>query len=120
MSDRLKYKLLEGELLPYVKLLGKFADTILNQDVSEYPIFVAHQHTMEIGLPLIDREQTEGNWSLNASTLEEFAAKQVIEAEKVDEFKAVYKDPEEFVCLFVLSELGATFIFLPRVSAKEN
>lgn len=120
MSDRLKFKVLEGELLPYVKLLGKFADSILNEAVSEYPIFVAHQHTVEIGLPLVDREQTKGNWSLNASTLEEFAAKQIIEPHKIDGFKSVYKDPEEFVCLFVLSELGATFIFLPRVSAKEN
>lgn len=120
MSDRLKYKVLEGELLPYVPLLGKAADTILNEDVSEYPIFVAHQHQIEIGIPLIDKAQTKGNWSLNASTLEEFVSKQVIQPEKIDPFKSVYKDPEESVCLFVLSELGATFIFLPRTPPKDN
>ncbi len=120
MSDRLKFKVLEGELRPYIPTLGKAADTILDQEVSEYPIFVAHQHQVEIGIPLIDKVESKGNWSVNASTLEEFVSKQVIQPDKVDPFKSVYKDPEEFVCLFVLSELGATFIFLPRVAPKEN
>ncbi|MBR9919658.1 MAG: hypothetical protein GYB31_02400 [Bacteroidetes bacterium] len=120
MSDRMKFKMLEGELLPYVKVLGKAADTVLDQDVSEYPIFVAHQHTVDIGLPLVDREKTKGNWSLNVSTLEEFVTKQIIEPDKIEGFKGVYKDPTEYVCLFVLSELGATFIFLPRTSVKDN
>ena len=114
MEDRLKFKLLEGELIPYTGVLGQAADTILDQNVSEYPIFVAHQHQMDIGLLLVNREETKGNWSVNASTLEEFVTKQIIGPDKVESFKAVYKDPTEFLCFFVLSELGATFIFLPR------
>jgi len=32
----------------------------------------------------------------------------------VQDFRQVYKDPEANLCLFVLSDLGAQFIFIPR------
>jgi hypothetical protein len=113
MSEPLNMKLLEAELQPYKKALGKAADTILEQAVSEYPIFVVHQHDVEIGIPLIAQDH-QLNWSVNASSLEEFVAKNIIEPEKIEPFKDVYKDPEYFICLFVLSELGANFVFIPR------
>ncbi|MCB0642995.1 MAG: hypothetical protein KDC44_15205, partial [Phaeodactylibacter sp.] len=86
MSDKIKYRLLESELAPYKKALGEAADTVIDQDVSEYPIFVVHQQQVDIGIPIIDREKVKGNWSVNVSTLEEFVTKQIIEEEKVEEF----------------------------------
>ena len=62
-----------------------------------------------------EKEKTNGLWSVNASTLEEFTYKGIIQAEKVDDLKKVLKDPAEHFCLFVLSELGAQFVFLPRL-----
>lgn len=93
--------------------MAKASDSIIDQEVSKYPIFVVHQHEVEIGIPLSEHLEI-GNWNLHASSLEEFVSKQIIQEEKVDEFRKVYKDPQEFFCLFVLSELGANFIFLPR------
>lgn len=112
--DRPKYQQLEEELKPYAALMGKAADAILDQNISNYPIFVVHQYQLDIGIPLLVNEPGGPKWSIHASTLEELATKNVIDMSRVDNFRKVYKNPEEHLCLFVLSELGANFIFIPR------
>ncbi|MCB0587035.1 MAG: hypothetical protein KDD06_17155 [Phaeodactylibacter sp.] len=113
-TERSKYHQLEEEMKPYAALMGKAADTILEQDISNYPIFIVHQHQVDIGIPLIARKPEGPDWSINASTLEELVTKNVIDTSRVDNFRKIYKKPEEQLCLFVLSELGANFIFIPR------
>lgn len=108
----MKYIQLEEELSPFKKTMARASDTILDQEVSKYPIFVVHQHELEIGVLLVSASEASA-WSIHASTLEEFVSKQIVEMEKVDDFREVFKDPKEYFCLFVLSELGANFIFLP-------
>lgn len=114
MSNQLKQRFLEQELKTYIEPLSKAADTVINESVSNYPIFVAHQSSTDIGIPIIDREKVAGNWSINLSSLEEFATKGLIVADKLDDFKALYQSNTKQLCFFVLSELGATFNFLPR------
>lgn len=109
-----KFKQLETELAPYKPTLSKAADAILEQDVSMYPIFVIHQQTIEIGIPIARPEKVQGKWSANASSLEEFVAKQLIQPNRLENFKKIYKNPETHLCLFILSDLGATFAFIPR------
>jgi hypothetical protein len=111
---QLRYAKLEKELAPQKAVMGKAADAILDQDVSSYPIFVVHQHIVDIGIPIVEQAEKGPLWSVNASTLEELATKKIITPDKIDSFKQVYKPPQEFLCLFVLSDLGANFIFLPR------
>ena len=113
MQKEQDLKLLEDELKPYKKLLGSVADTIMEQDVSSYPIFVIYREGIEVGIPL-DTDNIEGLWAVNASSLEEFVAKQLVLSDKVDDFKSVYKDPTAFLCLFVVEKSGATFVFIPR------
>ncbi len=113
-NERTRYHQLEEELKPFVEAMGKAADAILDQDVSNYPIFVVHQHQVDIGIPLIVKRAGGPGWSANASTLEELVTKNVIEMSRVDNFRKIYKDPGAYLCLFVLSELGANFIFIPR------
>jgi len=110
----IKFKQLEKEIAPYNAMMSKAADAILQQDVSSYPIFVVHQQLIDIGLPIVDNDKTSSKWSISASTLEEFVTKQIVQMEKVDDFKKVYKNPENNLCLFILSDLGATFVFVPR------
>lgn len=106
---------LETELKPYLPVMGKAADAILDQDISSYPIFVVHQITVDIGIPLLSHEAEGGPaWSVHASTLEELVTKKVVEVDKLDNFRQVYKDPRENLCLFVLSDLGANFMFISR------
>lgn len=113
-SSRQDFTKLEKELKPYLKMMGKASDAIIDEGVSNYPVLVVHQQVVELGIPVIRHEEVAGNWSVNASTMEEFVMKKVIEAEKIEDFQSIYKDPVEQLCLFVLSELGAQFVFLKR------
>lgn len=109
-----KFLMLEKELSVYRKMMGDAADVIIDQNVSEFPIFVAHQQTMEIGIVIAERGKVKGNWTIHATTLEEMVYKQIVKQENIEEFKKVYKNPQEHLCVFVLSELGAQFIFITR------
>ena len=112
-----KYLQLEKELLPYRKIMSMASDSIIDQEITKYPIFVVHQHTVEIGVSLTSDDNV-GPWKVQASSLEEFVSKQLIESNKVDSFRTIYKAPDKFFCVFVLSELGAKFIFIPRAEEK--
>ena len=107
-------KSLETSLKPFIPMLGQAVDTIQNENVSEYPILVVSEQEIELGIPLGKEHSFAGKWSINASTLEEFVAKKLIEAEKLEDFKSIYKDPQKFLCFFVIVNIGATFVFLPR------
>ena len=117
---KVQYKILEQELRTYLPALNQAATEIRDNDVSKYPIFVIHQHFVDIGIQMVDKEKVNGNWSVNASTLEEFVTKQIIQPEKVEDFKKRYKEAKEELCLFVLSELGADFIFLPKKEKSKS
>ena len=114
MSEEKNFESLEKELSPYKEILSKASDIIMTKEVSKYPIFVFHQHDIEVGIPIVDKNKVKGNWNVNASSMEEFSSKSLINEEKIEEFIKVFKDPEEHICLFVISELGAQFIFLEK------
>jgi hypothetical protein len=118
--DKGQFLLLEKELQPYRNVMTRAVDAILDKEVSDYPILVVHQQTIELGVTIVDRKNTGGTWSIHASSLEEFAMKQLIETGKIEDFQSIYKDPKEHLCLFVISELGAQFIFLPREQSKKQ
>lgn len=109
-----KFLQLESELSGYKRVMREAADTIIDENVSDYPIFVVHQQEVELGIPIAERGKVKGNWSINASTMEEMISKNILKEEKVDSFKTIYKSPKTHLCCFVLSELGAQFIFVSR------
>ncbi len=106
-------KTLEKELQKYNAIFCEIADSTMSNGVSNYPIFIALQKSVEIGIPLISKEQSGTSWSYHISTLEELVTKSIIHSEKIEPFKRVYKDPSEFICLFVVEEKAATFVFYP-------
>lgn len=114
MTETTSFQELERELNSYQEILSKASDSIIEQEVSKYPIFVVHQLSADIGIPMVDKDDVNGNWSINASSLEEFVTKQIIQNEKVENFKSIYKNSKTNFCLFVLSNLGAKFVFIPR------
>ncbi|MBK9270929.1 MAG: hypothetical protein IPM48_04985 [Saprospiraceae bacterium] len=109
-----KYLALEEDLRRYRKAMNDAREIMLTQEVSIYPIFILHQQNLEMGIPLIEASENTGIWSVHASSLEEFVVKNIIHQNKIDEFKILYKKHDRHLCLFVLSELGAQFIFYPR------
>jgi hypothetical protein len=113
------YQQLEQEISPFVPTIEQARETILDQEVSKYPIFVIHQHELEIGVRLIEKDETS-LWNIHASTLEEFVTKQIVQEDKIDEFRKVYKEHPDYFCLFVINELGANFIFLTNATKPQK
>ncbi len=114
MNQDQLYLQLQQDLQPYMPLLGKAADTILDEDISRYPIFVVHRYDLELGIPLVAHSESEPKWSIHVTTLEELVAKRLVEMEKVNSFRQVYKNPQEYLCIFIWTEAAASFVFLPR------
>jgi len=106
---------LEKIIAPHQQLLGQASDTVIQQNVSKYPIFVASENAVQIGIPILNPEELQGKWFLYISTLEEFATKNLIDMDKVDNFRSIYKSPSDQFCIFLIEDIGATFVFLPRV-----
>jgi len=105
----------QEEVRPYLKMLREASRTIIDQEVSNHPIFVFHTDDLELGIELANTEKISGKWSVNASILEEFVAKRLIEDAKIEAFKKSYKDPDAFFCLFVVAaDQSAQFIFVPQ------
>lgn len=105
---------LEREIQQYKIVMGQATDVVLDSDVSKFPVFVMHQQQLELGIPIAEKGKVKGNWSVHVSSLEEFVSKQIINPENIEKFKKDYKDPKQHLCVFVLSELGAQFIHVPR------
>lgn len=114
IKDVEKLMIIEQQLGEFLPILSKAADEIMDQDVSKYPIFVLHKQEVALGIPIIDKAKHKTQWSVNASTLEEFAVKNLIKEEKLDDFRKTYKNPGTHLCVFVLSDIGAQFLFIPR------
>ena len=114
MVEEELYAELDADLKPYRPIMKKAADAVLDQEISSYPIFIIHRHNIEIGIPLVKEGEKGAKWSIHASTLEELATKKIIGMDKVDDFRSIYKDPESFLCYFIVDEGGATFVFGPR------
>ena len=93
---------------------------MLKGNISNYPIFVAlrSEQDMDLGLSIINREELDIQWSFNASHLEEFVSKNIITKEKSSEFIKNYKNPEEFLCVFIAEEGAMSIVFLPYLKNK--
>ncbi|MGB0982991.1 MAG: hypothetical protein ACPG19_03055 [Saprospiraceae bacterium] len=114
-EKQVKLRMLEADIKNFGDEFKIAASTIVNENVSNYPIFVAHQYTVTLGIPLLSQEESHSNWSFNATTLEELATKNIIAGDKIDNFRSLYKSKsnEEYVCIFVLEEESAEFVFYP-------
>ncbi len=112
-DKEIKLRTLEADIKRIGASLQEAAETIINQDVSNYPVFVAHQHDVEIGIALLDKNLIGSNWSYKATTLEELVAKNIVTMERLEDFKMIYKPPEDFLCVFVADDTGAEFVFYP-------
>lgn len=106
-------KSLEADLKIYQDSIKEVAVEIMTEGISPHPIFVAHQHEVKLGELILDKDDLNTNWTINASTLEEFVERGIIHPEKKDKFIKQFKDPADFMCLFVVVPEGANFIFFP-------
>ena len=106
-------KSLQADLDFYSESIKEITVEIMAEGLSAYPIFIAHQHKVSLGELILDKGELGTNWSIHASTLEEFVARGIIKEERQAHFIKKYKKPEDFMCLFVIVPEGANFVFYP-------
>ena len=106
-------KSLEADLKFYSESIKEVSVEIMVEGISSYPIFIAHQHEVKLGEPILDKDELNTNWTIHASTLEEFVEKGIIQPDKKERFIKTYKNSHNFMCLFVIIPEGANFIFYP-------
>jgi len=111
---------LELDLKKFSKALREASQTVINEGVSKYPIFIVHKDELNIGILLIEPAQSGSHWSFSISTMEEFVTKKLIQDDKVASFQKAYKDPEINICLFVIDPTEANFIFVPYKPREVN
>lgn len=101
-------------LARYTQVVDAAIDTVLDQQVTDYPILVFQRAAeVAVGVSLIE-EANPGGWEVRITTLEELAGKNLLRPERIKEFREVFTDARRRYCLFVISEGGARFAFRPR------
>lgn len=110
---------LRGDLMVYKDMIRETAQEIISGEYSNFPIFVAHQFEANIGQVILDRKELGTTWTIHASTLEEFTEIGIVKPDRAEFFKETYKDPKEFICMFVITEKGGHFVFIPYQSGPE-
>jgi hypothetical protein len=116
MAKQNKEALLEIERLlkRYRNKLAVAADTIRNENVSNYPIFVASKTAVEIGVMLFPQGQLPDDWIVTASSLEEFHVRKIIDTDKIDDFRDLFRERPDEICVFVFYTEGSSkFVFIP-------
>lgn len=97
----------------FKEMLVEAQTIILNSDVSDFPVFIFSKSEPELGVGLYSSTDESRDWHVNASSLEELVAKNIILDTKVEEFKSVYKDPSSYFCILLLDQQEAQFAFPP-------
>lgn len=98
----------------YHSLMAEAFEGVINEGVSKYPVFIFHIQEVTVGIPIADRHEIIGDWSVNISTLEEFYIKGLVTIEQVDEIKAKITGSRPQYCCLVLTEDKGNMIFIPR------
>lgn len=113
--DEELYKSLQDDLDICRDYIRQISLGMVKGNVTKYPIFVAirGENDIDVGLPIVNRADFDISWNFNASHLEEFVSKGLVLKEKAQDFIKVYKNPAEFMCVFVAEEETASFVFLP-------
>ena len=86
---------------------------IRDRKFSLYPIFAIGKTEIPIGQPLIKAGEIGNSWNYNASFLDEFVQRELVEKDKQAAFEEAYKNTDEFCCLFVVDKEFTKFIFIP-------
>lgn len=93
--------------------LKEAAYQIRKREISKFPIFVFSREVLPIGSLLLRADEVNTDWHILASYLADFVGREIITEDKVADFQAAYKDPDEFCCLFVVDGEFTNFVFIP-------
>ena len=100
--------------------IKEVSEEVIKDGYSQFPIFIAHQAEVKLGEVILDKEELNTNFTIQASTMEEFVERKIILEKNVPKFKSAYKDPDKFCCIFLVTEHGAQFVFVPYEVSDNN
>ncbi|QBQ42653.1 hypothetical protein [Sphingobacterium psychroaquaticum] len=106
-------KSLKVDLDFYKESIKEVATEMMAEGYTLYPIFVAHQHEISIGEIVLDKNELNTQWSIHASSLEEFVERGLIKDDRKAYFEKSFKNANAYMCLFVVVPEGANFVFYP-------
>ena len=118
MQEHNDWVQLQSDIKKYRPVLKAAATTVVDENVSNYPILVAYAGPENEQIPgvFVTEVPTDRSlvWTVNVSTLEELVAKQIVGRERVDPFRKVYKEHADEFCFLIIDAAGARFGFVPN------
>jgi hypothetical protein len=105
--------IISSDFIKVADILKDAAYQVKSRGYSNFPIFPICKQKTEIGQTLIPKGHLDTQWFYNISYIDEFLQRELITKENEEEFKKVFKDPEEFCCLFVIDYDFTNFVFIP-------
>lgn len=104
---------ISADFLRVADFLKESAYQIKKRGFSDYPIFPISKNPSPIGQLLYEQETLKTEWNYYVTYLDEFIQRKLIDADKEEDFKNNFKDPEEFCCLFLIEQEFTNFVFIP-------
>ena len=102
----------------FIKVTDKLRESsyvIRERGNFSHPIFIVSTQPLNIGALLIEKDELQNEWYYYASYLQNLVEIGLIQQDKSEDFKNLYKDPEEFCCLLVIDPQQEfnKFIYIP-------
>jgi hypothetical protein len=95
------------------EILKEASYQVRSRKFSDYPIFPISKKEQPIGQLLLGRDEKKLDWNYYITYVDEFLQRKLIAEELLEDFKAAYKDPDEFCCLFVMDGDFTSFVYIP-------
>ena len=113
-------ELLREDLNFYSDMIKEVAIDMIKEGYTKYPVFIAHQHEVKVGEPILLIQDYARDFNINATTLEELVQHKLVLPEREADFKANFKDPKEFICILLITVINAHFIYVPYKKTKQS
>ncbi len=113
LSENPALEAIRSDILIIGPTMRAFSQHVINEEISQFPVYVAFQDVVSIGKPFLTKENDHLNWHYNVSILEEFVKRGVVEKDKLEDFIETFGDPEERACIFVVLPAQGGFVFVP-------
>ncbi|GAB3016144.1 hypothetical protein Q4534_23220 [Cyclobacterium sp. 1_MG-2023] len=104
---------ISSDFVKISETLKEAAYQVRKRKFSEYPIFPISKDEQPIGQLFLSNKEKPLDWNYYITYLDEFVQRKLIKEDGIEQFKAAYKDPDEFCCLFVVDAEFTKFLYIP-------
>lgn len=113
-SWKLVLESLRNDMEQIGSMLKEIAQQVIEEEISEFPVFVATQQPVDIGRPIPEIDHLALNWFFYVTILEDFVKRGIVQREKLYEFQRTFGNPLHKACICVVTDSGeARLVFIP-------